>query len=352
MDKLIIDRNYECFCGNGIAFDYAASYILEHTDKEGTTGLKIAVVSDRVVSGYYYNRFENQFIERGIKPVLIPVECSDSGKNLSAVESIFKYLTDFDFGSSDWIIALGGGGIIDVTGFVVSTFNNGINFMVVPTTLGAMCEGSIAAKALLNAGSHKDELATAFRPNIVIDDPSFLKTLPEKYKHNGYAPIIRYAMLDNTDLISDLEHGEPKDLREYLNKVYAARAHVEAVNPKLLDMGCEIAEAIESYFRFMNYTYGEALALSILASVDERRREPLRKIYESLSLPTKLEGVSGKTIIKTLQDRLNRRRTTDIDMIVLDSDARHWLVRKIPVNQAMVILAKRIAAICDMENMK
>ena len=349
MDKLIIDRPYECFCGNGIAFDYAAAYILEHTDKEGLKGLKIAVVSDRVVSGYYYNRFENQFIERGVKPVLVPVECSDSGKNLSSVDSIYKYLTDFDFGSSDWIIAFGGGGIIDVTGFVASIFNNGINLMVVPTTLGAMCESSVASKALLNSGSHKDEIGIPFKPNVVIDDPTFLKTVPQKYKHNGYAPIIRYAMLDNTDLISDLDKGEPKDLREYLNKVFASRARIESVNPDLLNMGCEIAEAIESYFRFMNYTYGEALALSILASIDDKRRVPLRRIYESLGLPVRLEGVSGKTIVKTLTERLQRRRTNDIEMIVMDGDSSRWLIREIPINQAITILARRVSAICDME---
>lgn len=316
----------------------------------GTEGLKIAVVSDRIVSGYYYNRFENQFIERGVKPVLIPVECSDSGKNLSSVDSIFKYLTDFDFGSSDWIIALGGGGIVDVTGFAASVFNNGINLMIVPTTLGAMCETSIAPMALINSGSHKDEIASPMRPSVVIDDPSFLKTVPEKYKHNGYAPVIRYAMLDNTDLITELDKGEPLDLREYLNKVFAARARIEKVNPALLDMGCEIAEAIESYFRFMNYTYGEALALSILASVDDRRRAPLKKIYECLGLPTTLQGVSGKTIVKTLSDRLSRRRTTSIEMVVMDGDGGRWLLRSLPVDQAINILSRRIANICEMEN--
>lgn len=349
MDNLIIDRPYECFCGNGVAFKFAASYILEHTDKEGIAGLKIAVVSDRVVSGYYYNKFENQFIERGIKPVLIPVECSDSNKNLTSVDSVYKYLTDFDFGSSDWIIALGGGGIIDVTGFTASVFNNGINLMIVPTTLGAMCESSVASKALLNSGSHKDEISAKLCPRVVIDDPSFLKTVSDKYKHNGYAPIIRYAMLDNTDLISDLDKGEPKDLREYLNKVFAARARIEAVNPNLLDLGSEIAEAIESYFRFMNYTYGEALALSILASVDDRRRNPLKHIYDSLGLPTSLQGVSGKTIVKTLTDRLNRRRTDSIEMVVMDGDGGRWLIRRFSIEQAIAILGKRISAICDME---
>ena len=126
MDKLIIDRNYECFCGNGIAFDYAASYILEHTDKVGVNGLKIAVVSDRVVSGYYYNRFENQFILRGVKPVLVPVECQYSGKSISAVDSVYKYITDFDMGPGDWIIALGGGGILDVASFCAAVFCGGI----------------------------------------------------------------------------------------------------------------------------------------------------------------------------------------------------------------------------------
>ena len=92
MDILKADREYECFCGTGIAFDYAASYILERTSVSDIKKLKIAVVSDRIVSGYYYNKFENQFIMRDVKPFLIPVESVYAGKSISSVDTVYKYL--------------------------------------------------------------------------------------------------------------------------------------------------------------------------------------------------------------------------------------------------------------------
>lgn len=346
MDKLVTNRNYECYCGMKTAFEFAAAYILEHTTVSDIKKLKIAVVSDRIVSGYYYNQFENQFILRGVKPVLIPVECVDNNKSLNAVDQVFKYFTDFDFGQNDWVIALGGGGIIDVTGFAASVFSSGISFMAVPTTLNAMAEISVSSFSKLNSGSHKDQLKVPFKPDVVICDPTFLTTCDKRTKANGYASIIRCAILDDLSLLIDME--KPGNMREYLNRVYASRSKIEKLNPDLLSLGSEIAGAIEGYFRFMNYSEGEALALSLLCSVDERRRAPLIKIYEALGLPTKLKDVSGKMIVKTLSDRLDRLTTGRIRFVDLnEANGGKWVIKDLPVNEAKEIFAKRISVISD-----
>ncbi len=348
MDKLTTNRSFDCYCGMNAAFEFAAAYILEHVSIEDVSKLKIAVVSDRIVSGYYYNRFENQFILRGVKPVLIPVECVDSGKGLSAVEQIFKFFTDFDFGKNDWVIALGGGGIIDVAGFASSVFNGGISFMAVPTTLNAMAEVSVSRMCKLNSGSHKDAMSVPFNPDVVICDPSFLDTLSKRLKANGYASIIRYAILDDLSLLLDIE--KPENMREYLNRVYASRAKIEKANPELLTLGNEIAAAIEGYFRFMNYSEGEALALSLLCSVDERRRGPLLKIYEALNLPVKLKDVSGKMILKTLSSRIDRITTGEISFVDFDDrNGGKWVLKTVSAAEAKEIFAKRLALISDLD---
>lgn len=344
MDILKSQREYECFCGSGIAFDYAASYILEHTTVKDVSKLKIAVVSDRMVSGYYYNRFENQFILRGIKPILIPVECQYSGKGFSAVDSVYKYLTDFDMGAGDWIIALGGGGILDVTSFCAAVFNGGINILAVPTTLEAMTEGAVSGKAMLNSTGHKDEISTKVSYNAVICDPTFLSTVPPKFKSNGYAAVIRYAILDDLSLLTDIV--EPSNMREYLNRVYASRAKIEKIDPRLITLGDEIAGAIEGYFRFMNYSSGEALALSLLGAVDDKRREPLSRIYGALGLPVTLKDVSGKMIYKTLCDRLDKMSAGTVDIVDFDgASGGRWVIRNVDLDTAKQIFVKRIALI-------
>lgn len=348
MDKLTTNRSYDCYCGIKTAFEFAAAYILEHTTVSDVSKLKIAVVSDRIVSGYYYNQFENQFILRGLKPVLIPIEATDNGKGISAVDQIYKYFTDFDFGFNDWVIALGGGGIIDVTGFACGVFNGGISLMAVPTTLNAMADISVSNSSKLNSGSHKDQMSVPFNPDVVICDPSFLETCNNRIKANGYASIIRYAILDDISILMDLE--KPGNMREYLNRVYASRSRIESINPDLLSVGSEIAGAIEGYFRFMNYSEGEALALSLLCSVDERRRLPLTKIYEALGLPTKLKDVSGKMILKTLNDRFDRLTSGQIRFVDFDeANGGKWVVKTLPVAQAKEIFAKRLSLISDID---
>ena len=346
MDILETNREYTCFCGKDAAFEFAASYILEHSTVSDISSLKVAVISDRLVSGYHYNRFENQFIDRGVKPVLIPVECVNNGKSLSAVEQIFKFITDFDFGVDDWIIGLGGGGILDASGFAAKVFNGGINYLAIPTTLNAMADGSLATKAYLNSMSHKDEISVSFEPDAVIIDPSFLSTVPPKVRSNGYASIIRYGILDDLSLILELEKDMPGNIREFLNRVYSSRARIEKTDPRLLTLGSEISGAIEGYFRFMNYSEGEALALSLLSAVDGRRREPLSKIYGVLGLPVKLKDVSSKMIMKTLTDRINRKYSEHFPIVdFVDSGSGMWTVRDVTREEAIGIFSRRIAVI-------
>ncbi len=347
MDILESNRSYDCFCGKDAAFDFAASYILEHTDITDVTSLKIAVVSDRIVSGYYYNRFENQFINRGIKPVLISVEAANNSKSLASADSVFRYLSDFAFGRNDWIIGLGGGGIIDLSGFVSSVFSGGIRYMAVPTTLNAMTEGIVASRAHLNSMGQKDYISADFRPDVAIVDPVFLDTVPAKVKTNGFASVIRYGILQDPSLILELDKKKPGDIREFLCRVYAARATVEKKDPDLLKLGDEVAYAIESYFRFMNYSEGEALALSLLGVADEKRRQALIKIYEVLGLPVKLKDVSPEMIIKTMADRIRRTNSGLVRTVDLDSEGGRWVVRDMPPEDAIALFRKRIETIGD-----
>ena len=100
MDILSTDKPYNCYCGTGEAMKFVSALIFDGRRKVDPDTVKIAIVTDRIVSGYYYNKFEEQFLSRGVKPVLIPVECSDGNKGLSQAESVYEFLVDFRFGSS------------------------------------------------------------------------------------------------------------------------------------------------------------------------------------------------------------------------------------------------------------
>jgi 3-dehydroquinate synthetase len=343
MDILSTNKPYNCYCGTGEAMRFVSSLIFEGYKSNPDTA-KIAIVTDRIVSGYYYNRFEEQFLERGVKPVLIPVECSEENKSLKEAESVYEYLVDFRFGSNDWLIALGGGSIIDVAGFCASVFEGGINFIAVPTTPDSMYGSAVADKVFLNSKRFKNVISSPFSPVAAVIDPDFLKTVPDKIKHNGYADIVRLAVLADLNLLVELV--SKKNNREFLNHVYAIRNTVISASPKLLTLGNEIASAIEGYFRFMNYSEGEALALSLFCCVDPKNRVPLAKIYETLGLPTKLDGVSTKSIMKIIKENFSRSSGQMVELVDMTSEQnKRWTVKKVTTSEAEQILCNRLQVI-------
>ena len=340
MDRLEANRNYDCFCGNGIATEFVAGYLLEKNNLGLTdpAPFKVAIISDRQVSGYYYNEFENQFILRNIHPRLIACDAQEASKSLKTVSEIVADLRDQELGAQDWIIALGGGGVIDCASFAAAVYSGRCNLILVPTTLGSMAESTVAERAYLNSGKYKDAAFIKAEPTAVFADPKFLSTVPGKYKSNGYAPIIRLALLADPTLVTGLT--DKSDLREFLNRIYAARTAVEIKNPRLLTLGNEIAAAIEGYFRFMNYSEGEALALSILSVFDDRRRKPLEAIFGSLGLPLTLTGCTQKMIIKSLNDGFAHKGLEKV--VIADLDCGKWKTSELAIPEVMEILTRRL----------
>lgn len=352
MDRIDCNRNFDCFAGAGIAADFAAGYMLEVLQKEEKSGgIKVAIISDRQVAGYYYNKIENQFVLRDIKPYLIMIDAQDGNKDLKTVAKIISDLTEFEFGSSDCVIALGGGGVIDCTSMAVSLYTGKCGYIVIPTTLGAMIESSVALKSYVNSGKHKDTTSAVNCQNAVFIDLEFLPTVPPKYRSNGFAPIIRYAVLSDPSLLKDLSElngSAPHDMRLFLNRVYAARTAIERKNPKLLTLGDEIASAIEGYFRFMNYSEGEALAISLYSSLPEKIRAILFPVYSKLDLSMKLEGVSVAMIQKALEENLARNNDKTISVVDYDTNddmKLEWVIRDIDKADAMKLFEKRLNVI-------
>ena len=192
--------------------------------------------------------------------------------------------------------------------------------------------------------------------NAVFIDPVFLPPVPPKYRSNGYAQIIRYGLLADPALLADLSklsESAPSDIRLFLNRVYAARAALERKNPMLLTFGDEIAAAIEGYFRFMNYSEGEALAISLYSSLPEKIRTVLAPIYSKLGLSVRLEGVSGAMIRKALEDNLSKKKDKTVKVVDYERNAEgkmEWIIRDIDKTAAMQLFDKRLAVISPREN--
>lgn len=352
MDRLDCNRSFDCFTGSGIAEEFVAGFILEQYDNKDLAGqeIKAAIISDRQVSGYYYNAFEKQFVERNIKTCLITIEEGEQNKNLSQVNNVIKELTDSGMNSNDWIIAFGGGSVYDIASFAASLYTGKSRFIAVPTTLSSMAETCCSDRAFLNSGSRKNTASVPVLQTAVFVDPKYLSTVPKKYIPNGYAQIIRYALLSDFGLLTaliDISDSSLSDIRVFLNRVYAARTAIDKKNPVLLGLGSELSEAIEGYFRFMNYSEGEALALSLYATVPDKARTAIAAIYLKLNLPTELKGVSFNAIMNSLKESYRKGSSSDKPMVCYEEkDGKgSWVINNPSTDEALAILEERLKKI-------
>ncbi|MFN3740057.1 MAG: 3-dehydroquinate synthase [Thermodesulfovibrionales bacterium] len=182
------------------------------------------------------------------------------------------------FDRSSCLIALGGGVVGDLTGFVASTYMRGIDYIQVPTTLLAQVDSSVGGKTAVNHPLGKNMIGTFYQPVFVLIDSSFLKTLPQREFRAGMAEIIKYAVIWDEELFSFLKKNSSKisDMDPYaLTKIIARSCEIkaevvsrderEAGLRAILNYGHTIGHAIETVTGYRRFLHGEAVAMGMYA---------------------------------------------------------------------------------------
>lgn len=327
--------NYPVEYGQAVAQMYLTDIF-----KTRLVNAKVAVITDREVSGYYISDFSRQFERIGITPVVIVIDGSQAAKSFDTVRTIFERLTDIEFSKKDLLFAFGGGGVIDVAAFAAATFQNGIDYVQVPTSLLAMIDSSVASDAFLNFQSHKNQIGATYSPVHVVIDTDYLRTLPPRFHANGIAQAIQYGLLANQELLALLAQPQT-DMLGLIDNCIRTRRLLRENNPKYLTFGQEIAESIEGHFRFLKYTHGEALALGILALYPQ---DKVRELYVKYGLPQTVTGVTKDTLVKRIV-KSYETRTDDISFVRLSAEGKPYL-DLIPASEAQAVFDKLLSNIC------
>jgi len=336
LTKINAGTHYPVACGQAVAQLYLTDIFRARLENA-----QVAVITDREVSGYYISDFVRQFERSGIKPLVIVIDGSQAAKSFDVVRSVFERLTDIEFSHSDILFALGGGGVIDVAAFVAATFQKGIEYIQIPTSLLAMIDSSTAPDAYLNFQSHKNQIGVTYSPIHVIIDTDYLRTLPPRFQANGIAQVIQYGLLDNPDLLTNLDSPNI-DMFSLIDTCIQTRKKLLASNPGYLAFGQEIAEAIEGHFRFLKYTHGEAMALGMFALF---QTDALRKLYVKNGLPTTVTGVTKDTLLKRITKNYENR-TEPVPIVRLESEGKPF-IDMTPVDEAMLVFDKLLSGICQ-----
>lgn len=242
-------------------------------------GQRCAVITDVNVGGRYARATMKSLAAAGFTPVLVTVPAGEKSKCLTVVEKCYDQLARHRLERKSFIVALGGGVVGDLAGFVAATYLRGIPFVQVPTTLLAQVDSSVGGKTGVNLRSGKNLVGAFYQPRLVLCDLDTLKTLPKREFVSGLAEVIKYGVIYDAVLFAQLERNLPKLLqrdvsllRTIVSRCCEIKADVvgqdetESGLRAILNFGHTIGHAIENISGYGRYLHGEAIAIGQVAA--------------------------------------------------------------------------------------
>ena len=308
---------------NGYYIHIGADLLAEtgHLLKELGFNDKAVIITDPTVKNLYGISLRQSLTGNGIKTALLEVPEGEEYKSLDTAGRLYHELTEFGAERLTPVLALGGGVIGDVAGFVAATYMRGIPLVQLPTTLLAQVDSSIGGKVAINHGQLKNEIGAFYQPRIVIADITTLQTLPLTELTSGLGEVIKYAIIKDGDFFTYLEEHLDQiralDERtlEYIVTV-SARIKAEVVEKdekdlglrNILNFGHTIGHAIESVSEF-RISHGQAVAIGMMAAssiageigvLENTSVVRIRKLLRRAGLMTKMPKVELSKILETM----------------------------------------------------
>src|ERR1700752_4362522 len=194
-------------------------------------GQRCAIISDSHVAPPFAKAAQRSLVRAGFKPFLITVPAGETSKSLKTVQKCYDQLAQQQLERKSFILALGGGVVGDLAGFVAATYLRGIAFVQVPTTLLAQVDSSVGGKVGVNLKSGKNLVGAFHQPRLVLCDLDTLTTLPEREFRAGLAEVIKYGIIHDRALFIRLERAMPQLLElqaEILEAVIARCCQIKA----------------------------------------------------------------------------------------------------------------------------
>ena len=312
---------------------YRIDIALYQLDEIGRRLLKIhapgkaAVITDRHVEKIYGDRVSTALRESGYEPVLVAVRPGEKSKNVRTATRLCGKLLDYGFDRGDLVVALGGGVVGDLAGFVAAVYMRGIDFVQVPTTLLAQVDSSIGGKVAVDHPECKNLIGAFHQPRYVLVDPSVLDTLDEREVRNGLAEMVKHTVLGDPDLFNRIAatpqlfvNAEAEVMVDAIRRSCEFKADVvthdeqESGLRAILNLGHTAGHAIEAAAGYRDLRHGEAVAYGLIAACRLSERmgiavepvtEPVEQVLKALGMigemPIVLEDHTPATVLGLLR---------------------------------------------------
>jgi 3-dehydroquinate synthase len=269
------ERSYDILIGRGLINN--CGRILKSLD----VGSDAVVITNRRVAALYGHAVEKTLKRNGFTVRFEFVADSEKAKSLTVASTILNRLSRYDLNKRIFIIALGGGVVGDLAGFVASVYKRGVPYVQVPTTLLAQVDSSIGGKVAVDLDVAKNLVGSFYQPKAVISDISAVQTLSARQIRNGLAEIIKYGVIKDASLFRYLE----TNYKKIMKRETGALRHIVSISCKIkadivakdeldrkrvravLNYGHTMGHAVEAAAGYSGkYSHGEAIAIGMLVA--------------------------------------------------------------------------------------
>lgn len=237
------------------------------------------IVADSNVAAHYGERTEALLRDAGFKAETYVFPAGEASKTLDTAIGLYEWLIERRAERRHTLVALGGGVVGDLTGFVAATYLRGMPFVQVPTTLLAMVDASIGGKTGVNRSAAKNLVGSFYQPRMVLMDVELLRTLGDRERNEGWAEVIKHAFIRDTSLLRSMEANidklqalEPRITAQVVAASAAIKADVVSQDEResgvraILNFGHTIGHGLEAAGQYDALLHGEGVAIGMVGA--------------------------------------------------------------------------------------
>lgn len=306
-------------------------------------GDRCAIITDTNVGKRYAKPVYDSLVRAGFDPSLVIVPAGETAKSLASVQSCYNRLASHRLERKSFIVALGGGVVGDLAGFVAASYLRGIPFVQAPTTLLAQVDSSVGGKVGVNLKAGKNLVGAFYQPRLVVCDLDTLRSLPEREFRAGLAEVIKYGIIYDARLFGQLERDlpkllrrEPKTLAAVIARCCEIKAEVVSQDETenglrtILNFGHTIGHALEAFSSYGKYLHGEAIAIGQVAAAQLSVRVLGLSARDALRITALFQRAGLPTSVKlTARQRVKLFAAMKLDKKVSGGEIKFVLAKRI-----------------------
>lgn len=326
MKKIIVNAHtsYNIFIGGGLL--EKAGELISQTEKTK----KCVIVTDSNIEPLYGDKVKSILEKSGFTVSVFVVPAGETSKSHFQLIALYNFLIKKDITRSDFLVALGGGVVGDLTGFCAATYLRGIDYVQIPTTLLAQVDSSVGGKTAVNIDAGKNLVGAFKQPSLVITDTDTLSTLSEEIFAEGMGEVIKYGMIRSKALFNELLKGNPMDgLEEIIAECVSIKRDVvqndefDTGERMILNFGHTFGHAIEKKAGYGKIPHGKAVAIGMymitsaaekMGGAQEGTAEMLKACLRANNLPYKFDIEPNELYSLSIGDK---KRTTNKTRILI-----------------------------------